>query len=129
MHGFCTRNSRLTLLLKVHSDGLFLVSAVRDFQALTARVSTDVSTDIYRSRHRSRSPIRNMIRSKLVGQYSTYALNFTSVRGKHPTHTQNARTPVKKCVLLQHAYFAGCRLQVEMSCLFQLKLNKIQHKG
>ena len=36
-HGVCTRNSRLTLLLKVHSDGLFLVSAVREFQALTAR--------------------------------------------------------------------------------------------
>ena len=36
-HGVCTRNSRLTRLFKVHSDGLFLVSAVREFQALTAR--------------------------------------------------------------------------------------------
>ena len=36
-YGVCSRNSRLTLFLKAHSDGLFLVSTVRVFQAPTAR--------------------------------------------------------------------------------------------
>ena len=35
---------------------------------------------------------------------------------------------LKKCVLPQHVYFAGCGLQIEMTCLIELKLNKLQHK-
>ena len=33
-HRVRSRNLHLTLLLKVHSDGLFLVAAVKEFQAL-----------------------------------------------------------------------------------------------